>query len=107
MSQIQFLTTIIKIRIKTIKLDQISLFSWSVIISATSLLLSQPVLAGAITILQTEPNINTTFFDSLGGGDPIRYQPLFWLLFYFINKLVWTKCIINQLNFAMRTNRCS
>jgi cytochrome c oxidase subunit 1 len=37
-----------------------------------------PVLAGAITILLTDRNFNTTFFDPLGGGDPILYQHLFW-----------------------------
>jgi len=40
--------------------------------------LSLPVLAGAITILLTDRNINTTFFDPSGGGDPILYQHLFW-----------------------------
>jgi len=37
-----------------------------------------PVLAGAITILLTDRNINTSFFDPSGGGDPILYQHLFW-----------------------------
>jgi cytochrome c oxidase subunit 1 len=37
-----------------------------------------PVLARAITILLTDRNINTSFFDPSGGGDPILYQHLFW-----------------------------
>jgi len=40
--------------------------------------LSLPVLAGAITILLTDRNFNTSFFDPVGGGDPILYQHLFW-----------------------------
>jgi len=36
------------------------------------------VLAAALTILLTDRNFNTTFFDPLGGGDPILYQHLFW-----------------------------
>jgi len=40
--------------------------------------LSLPVLAGAITILLLDRNLNTTFFDPTGGGDPILYQHLFW-----------------------------
>ena len=39
---------------------------------------SLPVLAAALTILLTDRNFNSTFFDPVGGGDPILYQHLFW-----------------------------
>lgn len=41
-------------------------------------MLSLPVLAGGITILLFDRNINTSFFDPIGGGDPILFQHLFW-----------------------------
>jgi len=74
---INFLVTMRQLRRETQALNQMRLFVWCVGVTAFLLVVALPVLAGAITMLLLDRNLNTSFFDTRGGGNALLYQHLF------------------------------
>lgn len=57
---------------------ELSMFVWSQFITAILLLGSIPSLALALLGIILDRSIDGSWFDPIGGGDPILYQILFW-----------------------------
>nr|BCM73308.1 cytochrome c oxidase subunit I [Pegea confoederata] len=74
MGSINFLVTIFD----SSEQGKSNLFPSAMAVTSLLLVLSLPVLAGCITMLLLDRNFNTTFFDPVGGGDPVLFQHLFW-----------------------------
>lgn len=75
---INFYSTIWNMRVDGIRLGRLTLFPWSILVTAVLLILAVPVLAGALTMLILDRHFNTRFFDPAGGGDPVLFEHLFW-----------------------------
>jgi cytochrome c oxidase subunit I len=75
---INFLTTILKMRMPGMGLNDMPLFCWAMLAASALILISTPVLAGALILLIFDLMAGTAFFNPTGGGDPVVYQHMFW-----------------------------
>ncbi|MCT7972676.1 cytochrome c oxidase subunit I [Laspinema olomoucense] len=75
---INFLTTILKMRMPGMGLNDMPLFCWAMLAASALILISTPVLAGALILLVFDLIAGTAFFNPTGGGDPVVYQHMFW-----------------------------
>jgi cytochrome c oxidase subunit 1 len=75
---INFITTAMNARAPGMKLYDIPMVIWMIVIASMLFMASVgPLIAGAI-MLFFDQNLGTAFFDPNRGGDPILWQHLFW-----------------------------
>jgi len=75
---INFVTTAMNSRAPGMKIFDIPLVVWLIVVASILFMASVgPLIAGAIMLFMDQ-NIGTSFFDPDKGGDPILWQHLFW-----------------------------
>lgn len=75
---INFITTLMNARAKGMKMFDIPIVVWMIVIASILFMASVgPLIAGAIMLL-FDQTIGTGFFDPARGGDPVLWQHLFW-----------------------------
>ncbi len=82
---VNLIVTVLKMRAPGLTLRRTPLFSWSVVVSSSVLLLALPVLVGALLMLFVDRHYDGHIFNGFtgsGGGDPLLWPRLFWFAAY-------------------------
>jgi cytochrome c oxidase subunit 1 len=75
---INFITTTMNARAPGMKMYDIPMVVWMIVIASIMFMVSVgPLVAGAVMLL-FDQNLGTAFFDPNRGGDPVLWQHLFW-----------------------------
>lgn len=75
--RMNFIATTLKAK-GPLTIEHFAVFLWALLATTFLLVVSLPVLAGGITIVLFDRQVNSSFFEASGGGNPILYQHLFW-----------------------------
>lgn len=73
---INLIVTILNMRAPGMGLNQMSLFTWTVLVQSTLIIFGTPALAAALTLLFIQRNFGAGFFGAQ--GNPILWQHMFW-----------------------------
>jgi len=78
LTSLNYFVTVVIMKPSGMSLVVMSVLIWSIVITASMLLLVLPILTGTLLMLNFDLSYNTIFFDPCFGGDPVFYQHLFW-----------------------------
>jgi cytochrome c oxidase subunit I len=75
---INFLVTTFTMRAPGMKLTNMPMFVWNMMITSAMVVFSTPMITVALIVLFLDRNFGTQYFSVAGGGDPLLWQNLFW-----------------------------
>lgn len=78
LGSLNFVVTIWKMKVPSMKWDELPLFCWAILATSLLALVSTPVLAAGLVLLLFDINFGTSFFKPDQGGNVVIYQHLFW-----------------------------
>jgi cytochrome o ubiquinol oxidase subunit I len=78
LSGINFMVTILRMRVKGMSLMKMPIFIWSVIGSLSLILFAFPILTVTLALLALDRTLGMHFFTSTMGGNPMMYINLIW-----------------------------
>jgi cytochrome c oxidase subunit 1 len=78
LGSVNFIATIFKMRAPGMTLFRMPIFVWTILVTATLILLATPVLTAGLIALFIDRNYGGSFFDPTVGGSPILWQHIFW-----------------------------
>jgi cytochrome o ubiquinol oxidase subunit 1 len=78
LSGINFLVTILRMRVSGMGLMKMPMFCWSVLGSMTLVIFAFPILTATLAMLALDRTIGMHFFTSDGGGNAMMYVNLIW-----------------------------
>jgi len=88
------LVTIVKFRAPGLTTRRLPVFSWSVLVGGSVLLLALPVLVGSLLLLYVDHHFGSDLFSgftSSRGGNPLLWSRLFWFAAY---PMLWALVIL-------------
>lgn len=79
MGAINFTVTILKMRPPSMRLMQMPIFTWSVLVSNVLILIIFPMLTSALGLLTADRYLGTHFFTADGGGNAMAWINYIWM----------------------------
>jgi len=76
---INFVATVHRLRMPTMKWFKMPLFIWSLYATAWTQIIATPVIGMTLILVLAERFLGVGIFDPAKGGDPLLYQHLFWI----------------------------